>query len=117
LGFSSVPGTLLRNYFSSQTANVRGSQNLCGIADPVIDALIDRIVVAETRSSLVTACRALDRVMRSGRYWIPHWYKGVHWLAYWDVFSRPETKPRYARGAPETWWYDQEKAAKIDQRG
>ena len=55
----------------------------------------------------MTACKALDRVIRSGRYWVPHWYKASHWLAYWDVFGRPATKPRYARGIPETWWYDQ----------
>jgi microcin C transport system substrate-binding protein len=54
-------------------------------------------------------------VIRTGRYWVPHWYKASHWLAYWDVFGWPATKPRYARGIPETWWYDHEKAAKIDQ--
>jgi hypothetical protein len=42
-------------------------------------------------------------VIRSSRYWVPHWHNPSHWLAYWDVFSRPTTKPRYARGIPETW--------------
>jgi len=112
---SSTPGDALRNYFSSQAAAMRGSQNLAGISDPVIDALIDKIIAADSRTSLTTACRALDRVIRTGRYWVPHWYKTSHWLAYWDVFGRPATKPRYARGIPETWWYDREKAAKIDQ--
>ena len=74
-------------------------------------------VAADNRPSLVTACKALDRVIRSGRYWIPHWYKASHWLAYWDVFGRPATKPRYARGIPETWWYDGDKAARLEQRG
>jgi microcin C transport system substrate-binding protein len=82
--------------------------------DPVIDALIEKIIAADSRSSLMMSCRVLDRVIRSGRYWVPHWYKASHWLAYWDVFDRPATKPRYARGIPETWWYDGEKAAKID---
>jgi microcin C transport system substrate-binding protein len=113
--FSSTPGDSLRSYFSSQAAAMRGSQNLAGISDPVIDALIDKIIAADSRTSLTTACRALDRVIRTGRYWVPHWYKASHWLAYWDVFGRPATKPRYARGTPETWWYDREKAAKIDQ--
>jgi len=113
--FSSTPGDSLRSYFSSQAANLKGSQNLAGIADPVIDALIERIVAADTRSGLVTACKALDRVIRSGRYWVPHWYKASHWLAFWDVFGRPAIKPRFARGIPETWWYDREKAAKIVQ--
>jgi microcin C transport system substrate-binding protein len=114
-GFSSTPGDSLRSYFSSQAAAMRGSQNLAGISDSAIDALIDKIIAADNRTSLTTACRALDRVIRSGRYWVPHWYKAAHWLAYWDVFNRPATKPRYARGVPETWWYDRDKAAKIDQ--
>jgi microcin C transport system substrate-binding protein len=113
--FSSTPGDSLRSYFSSQAAAMLGSQNLAGISDPVIDELIDRIIAADSRGSLVTACKVLDRVIRTGRYWVPHWYKASHWLAYWDVFGRPATKPRYARGIPETWWYDREKAAKIDR--
>jgi microcin C transport system substrate-binding protein len=113
--FSSTPGDSLRSYFSSQAAAMRGSQNLAGISEPVIDALIDKIIEADSRTRLRTACRALDRVIRTGCYWVPHWYKASHWLAYWDVFGRPATKPRYARGIPETWWYDQEKAAKVYQ--
>jgi microcin C transport system substrate-binding protein len=112
--FSSTPGDSLRSYFSSQAAAMKGSQNVAGISDPVIDALIEKIIAANSRSSLMTSCQVLDRVIRSGRYWVPHWYKASHWLAYWDVFGRPATKPRYARGIPETWWYDGEKAAKID---
>jgi microcin C transport system substrate-binding protein len=113
--FSSTPGDSLRSYFSSQAAAMKGSQNVAGISDPVIDALIDKIITADSRTSLTTACRVLDRVIRTGRYWVPHWYKASHWLAYWDVFGKPATKPRYARGIPETWWYDRETAAKIDQ--
>jgi microcin C transport system substrate-binding protein len=116
-GFSSTPGDSLRSYFSSQAAALKGSQNLAGISDPVIDALIERIIAADTRARLVTACRALDRVIRAGRYWVPHWYAASHRIAYWDVFGRPATKPRYARGIPETWWYDRDKAAAIEQRG
>jgi microcin C transport system substrate-binding protein len=115
--FSSTPGDSLRSYFSSQAANLKGSQNLAGISDPVIDTLIERIVAADNRPDLVTACKALDRIIRSGRYWVPHWYKASHWIAYWDVLGRPPTKPRYARGIPETWWYDRDKAAKLEQRG
>jgi len=115
--FSSTPGESLRSYFSSQAAGLKGSQNLAGIADPAIDAMIDRIVAADSRPALVTACRALDRLLRAGRYWIPHWYKASHWLAYWDVFGRPPHKPKYARGVLETWWYDAGKAAKLEQRG
>jgi microcin C transport system substrate-binding protein len=115
--FSSTPGDSLRGYFSSQAAALKGSQNLGGIADPVIDALIERVMAAPDRPSLVTACKVLDRVIRAGRYWIPHWYKASHWVAYWDVFGRPAVKPAYARGIPETWWHDRDRAAKIERAG
>src|SRR5437763_11616004 len=82
--FSSTPGDSLRSYFSSQAAAMKGSQNLAGISDPIIDALIDKIIAADSRESLTMACRVLDRVIRAGRYWVPHWYKASHWLAYWD---------------------------------
>jgi microcin C transport system substrate-binding protein len=82
-----------------------------------MDALIDIIIAAKTREELITACRALDRVFRAGRYWIPHWYKALHWIAYWDVFGFPTAKPRYFRGIPETWWYDADKATKLKQKG
>lgn len=115
--FSTTPGDSLRTYFSSQAAATKGSQNLSGMSDPAIDALIERIIDAPDRPTLVIACRALDRVIRAGRYWVPHWYKASHWIAYWDMFSRPPKKPRYARGIPETWWYDAAKAAKLKKRG
>jgi microcin C transport system substrate-binding protein len=115
--FSSTPGDSLRSYFSSQAAALKGSQNLAGTSDPVIDALIEHIIAADSRAKLVSACKALDRVIRAGRYWVPHWYSASHRIAYWDVFGRPATKPRYARGIPETWWYDRDKAAAIEQRG
>ena len=115
--FSSTPGDSLRTYFSSQAAATKGSQNLAGIADPAVDRLIDVIIAAKTRAELTTACRALDRVIRAGRYWIPHWYKASYWIAYWDVFGWPDKRPRYFRGIPETWWYDPAKAAKLEQKG
>jgi microcin C transport system substrate-binding protein len=117
LSFSSTPGDSLRPYFSSQAAAIKGSQNHAGIADPVVDKLIDTIIAAKTRDELITACRALDRVIRAGRYWIPHWYKASHWIAYWDIFGRPPAQPRYFRGIPDTWWYDKAKAIKLGQKG
>jgi microcin C transport system substrate-binding protein len=115
--FSSTPGDSLRSFLSSQAAALKGSNNLAGIASPVVDALIDAIVAAQSRPALVTACRALDRVIRAGRYWVPNWYKASHWIAYWDVFGRPPAQPRYFRGIPDTWWYDPIKAAKIRRAG
>ena len=116
-GFSSTPGDSLRSYFSAQSADLKGSQNLAGIANPAIDAMIDSIIAADSRAALNTACRALDRLIRAGRYWIPHWYKASHWIAYWDTFGRPPAKPRYARGTLDTWWHDRGKASKIEHSG
>ena len=116
-GFSTTPGDSLRSFFSAQAAGLKGSQNLAGIADPVIDALIERIIAADTREALVVAARALDRVIRAGRYWVPQWYKASHWIAYWDVFGRPPTKPRYSRGVLETWWSDPAKPGNADRAG
>jgi microcin C transport system substrate-binding protein len=115
--FSATPGDSLRTFFSSQAAATKGTQNLAGIADPAVDTLVDIIIAAKTRDELSTACKALDRVIRAGRYWIPHWYKASHWIAYWDVFGHPASKPRYFRGVPETWWSDRDKAAKLGQKG
>lgn len=110
---SMTPGAELRAYFGSQSAAATGSQNLAGVSDPVVDALIDRIILAGSRDELNTAARALDRVLRGGHYWVSHWYKAAHNLAFWDKFSWPETKPAYARGVIDTWWYDAEKAARL----
>ena len=98
--FSSTPGDSLRSYFSSQAAALKGSQNLAGIADPVIDALVDKIIAADSRPALTTSCMVLDRVIRAGRYWIPHWYKASHWIAYWDMFGRPADKAALCAGNP-----------------
>ncbi|MBV8790802.1 MAG: ABC transporter substrate-binding protein [Pseudolabrys sp.] len=117
MSFSNTPGDSLRSYFSSQAANTKGTQNLAGISDSVIDELIGLIIAAKTRPELTIACRALDRVIRAGQYWIPHWYKASHWMAYWDVFSHPAKPPKYGRGAPETWWYEAGKATKLDRAG
>jgi microcin C transport system substrate-binding protein len=109
-----TPGIEMRNYWGSENADVEGSVNLAGIKDPVIDALLDKVVDAKSREELVAATRAIDRVLRAGHYWVPQWYKASHHIAYWDKFSRPPVKPKYARGAPDTWWYDAAKAAKLN---
>ena len=90
-----------------------GALNLAGISDSAVDALIERVIAAKSREQLETAARALDRVLRAGHYWVPHWYKASNSIAYWDKFSRPETKPRFDRGILDTWWYDEAKAAKL----
>ena len=80
----------------------------------MVDELIQAAGAAYDRQTLNFACRALDRVLRAEHYWVAGWYKPAHWIAYWDMFGQPPTKPHYARGIPETWWFDAEKAAKIE---
>jgi microcin C transport system substrate-binding protein len=89
MNFSPTPGDSLRPYFTSQAAATKGSYNLSGIANPAIDALVEKAIAAETRQELNTACRALDRVFRAGRYWIPQLYRTTHPIAYWDEFAHP----------------------------
>ncbi len=108
-----TPGVELLNFFGSAAAETDGSFNLAGIKSPVIDALAAKVLEAKSRAELVTATRALDRVLRAGHYWVPHWYKAFHNIAHWNKFGRPETKPKYDRGIVDTWWYDAEKASKL----
>lgn len=122
LTMSATPGDSLRVYFTSQSAATKGSYNLAGVANPAIDALVEKAMAAETRAELNAACRALDRVFRAGRYWVPQWYNTSHRLAYWDIFDHPKKLPRYplsdySSGVGERvlWWSDTAKAAKLEQ--
>jgi len=108
-----TPGTELRAYFSSATADRPGSFNLSGIKSPAVDALIERIIQARSRKELVVAARALDRVLRAMYFWVPHWFKAAHDVAYWDIFGYPAVKPAYERGILDTWWIDAAKARSI----
>jgi microcin C transport system substrate-binding protein len=115
-GFSTVPGDSLRPFFSSRAARTKGSNNLAGIADPVVDSLMEQVIAADTRAKLVFAARALDRVIRAGRYWVPQWYSNVHRLAYWDVFAHPPSLPKYLGVmAPDIWWSAPAKPASSGQ--
>ena len=102
LVLSLSPSVELRTLFGSEGAAAEGSLNLSGVADPVVDALIEQIIAAGTREEMAVRVRALDRVLRAMHIWVPNWYKGTHWVAHWDVFGIPE-KPAYARG--DTWWW------------
>lgn len=112
-----TPGVELRSYFGSQAADLDGSLNLAGVKDPAVDALIEKVVTAKTREDMTIAARALDRTLRAGHYWVPHWYKGSHTVAYWDKFGRPETKPKFDRGLLDTWWFDEAKASEVATNG
>jgi microcin C transport system substrate-binding protein len=108
-----TPGPSLLNFYHSSSADQVGSFNLSGVADPVVDHLIETMLSATDRETLYIAGRALDRVLRAKHIWAPHWYKATHTIAYWDKFDRPETKPKYARGILDTWWVDPAKAAAL----
>ena len=111
---ANTPGVGLRAFAGSKFADIPGSRNLAGIADPVVDALIEKIVAAPDRASLHIAARALDRVLRAGHYWVPHWYKAEHNIAYWNKYARPATAPLYNRGIIETWWQITDNAPPAD---
>ncbi len=101
------PGNELMGMFHSSSAAEPGSRNLMGLEDPVVDALIDRVIYAETREELITAARALDRVLMHGYHIVPQWYIATHRVAWWDKFERPETLPLYYQAiswAIATWW-------------
>ena len=108
-----TPGDSLRVFFGSESAQKPGTYNMSGVASPAIDGLIDKVVEAGSREQLNVAGQALDRVLRSEAFWVPNWYKTSYWVAYWDKFGRPETKPKYDRGIVDTWWYDEAKATRI----
>lgn len=108
------PGEELRIMFGSEAARTKGSQNVIGVSDPSVDALIEKALVANSREELAAICRALDRVLIAGRYWIPHYYKPTHWIAHWDVFGRPDRYPRFDTGIAATWWWDDERARRIN---
>jgi microcin C transport system substrate-binding protein len=119
---SATPGDGMRPFFSSQAAKTKGSYNLAGIANPAIDTLIEKIIGADNRTNLTVACRAMDRVFRAGRYWVPQWYRTSHPVAYWDVFDHPKVLPRYqldnyssSLGERILWWSDPGKAARLEQ--
>ncbi len=105
-----TPGIEQRAYWSSAAAGTKGSYNIGGVKDPVVDALITAILGAKDRPALVAASRALDRVLMFSHYMVPQYYKGSHTVAWWDKFGRPKAKPPYARGVQDLWWYDAAKA-------
>jgi len=116
-----TPGVELRNSFSSAAADSPDSNNLAGIKDKVVDALIEVAAQAKSRPELETAIHALDRVLRAGRYWVPEWYNDVSRFAYWDRFAAPAITPPYPhgpsdsinRGVIDLWWYDKDKDAQL----
>jgi microcin C transport system substrate-binding protein len=116
-GLGLTPGEGMRSTFGSEAASLPGSHNISGIANKAVDALIEKALVAGTREELTFICRAIDRILRAGHYWVPMWNKPNHLVAYWDLFGRPERGPRYETGVVSTWWFDEEKAKRIHFAG
>lgn len=106
---SDTPGQELSDAFGSDYADVGGSLNVSGVANPGIDRLITEIATAETREDLNVRVRALDRVLRAMTIRVPLWVRPDTWLAYYDFYRHPDELPPYATGAPTIWWADKER--------
>jgi hypothetical protein len=92
-GQSDSPGNEQREFWSSEAAKREGSRNLIGIQDPAVDALVEKIIEAPDRASLVTACRALDRVLQWGHYVVPNWHLAKQRIALLGPLRPPEVVP------------------------
>ena len=106
---SDSPGNEQRDFWSSKAADTPGSRNLMGIKDPVVDALVDRVIFATDRDDLVAATHALDRVLLWNYYVVPQYHRPVVWLAYWNKFGMPEKQPAYIGVDIDSWWIDPDK--------
>jgi microcin C transport system substrate-binding protein len=101
------PGNEMFDVFSSEAADIKGSSNVWGLKDPAVDKLVAALVAAETREQLVSASRALDRVLLHKYLAVPHWYSPTHRVAYRNRFGIPEIAPLYYQADPyviSTWW-------------
>lgn len=114
---SKTPGIELRRILSSSSVDAHGSDNLSGIKNPAIDALLEKIEQAETRKDLNTAVSALDRSLRALHIWVPQWYNATHRVAYLDIYEHPEKIPPYSLGQMDFWWYNADKAKKLQAEG
>jgi microcin C transport system substrate-binding protein len=114
-GESLSPGNEQRDNWSAEAARIKGSRNLAGVSDPVVDQLVDLVVSAPDRPTLVARTRALDRVLVWGFYVIPHWHIQAWRVAYWDKFEQPRVSPKYALGF-DGWWVDAQKEAALGRR-
>lgn len=104
IGQSMSPGNEQRYFFGSEAADTPGSRNYAGIKNPVVDELIEKLISAPDRDSLITRTRALDRVLLWNHYVIPNWHLARYRVAYWDKFGRPAHNPPYGLPIEDTWW-------------
>ena len=113
-GQSLSPGNEQRGFWGSEAARQNGSRNFIGINNPVIDELVEKLISAPDRESLVTRTRVLDRVLQWGHYVIPHWHLDYDRLVYWNKFRKPEVTPLQGTQF-STWWIDPESAGKTEK--
>ena len=114
-GQSESPGNEQRDFWGSEAAQRKGSRNAAGIADPAVDAIVDGLIAAPDRASLVTHARALDRVLLWNHYVVPNWYIGTDRVVYWNRFGRPSVVPKNGVQL-DAWWVDPAKAAALESR-
>jgi len=110
------PGTSLRQYFGSESKDA-SVFNPAGVGNEAIDALIEAVAAAETKEDMITATKALDRVLRWEQIRIPQWYNANHWVAYYDMYEHPDPLPRYGLGFLDFWWWNADKEAALKAAG
>jgi microcin C transport system substrate-binding protein len=111
------PGNEQRDFFTCEKAAQNGSQNIAGICDPAIDALVELVIAAPDTAALVARTRALDRVLRAHDFVIPNWHSRSFRIAWWDRFGLPPRHPRFGLGFPTAWWVDPAKARALEEAG
>lgn len=111
-----IPGSDLKQYYGSETSDV-SAFNLMGLKSPAVDKLIDVVMAADSNDKLKVATRALDRVLRAERFWVPQWFKNKYTFAYYDMYEHPANLPPYASGELDFWWYNAEKGDALKAAG
>ncbi len=109
------PGNEQIDYWHSSRADVKGSRNLAGIKNPVIDELVNKIITAKDYDTLLASTHALDRVLLFNHYVIPNWQSKFWRIVYWDRFGRPQVPAKYDLGFVDTWWIESDKDARIQE--
>ncbi len=112
-GESESPGNEQAAYWTCASAAQEGGENIMGVCNPVIDALVDKLVNASDRETLITVSHALDRVLLWNWFLVPNWHLDMFRVAYWNKFARPD-KPIRAGLLFDSWWIDPKLAAAVE---
>ena len=100
---SQMPGNEQRDYWGSKSADIKGSNNIIGIKNEVVDALIEGLVSAQEKEDYIAHVKALDRVLLHENYMIFQWYSPYSRVAYRDKFGQPQTDIKVGF-QPLSWW-------------